>query len=92
MNDADKSAYGGLHEKNAAIYNYVKENVENEEDGVYLFGAQFVMPTMEGYPTVENNGVFEANPAVLGPHYHPNNRVHEAWGYALYAMIKWLEL
>lgn len=82
--------YGGLHDKNTAIYNYVKEHVENEADGVYLFGAQFVMPTMEGFPTVKKDGVYESNPAVLGPNYHPNNKAHEAWGYALYAMIKWI--
>ena len=87
----EKASYGGLHDKNAAIYNYVKENVENEKAGVYLLGAQFVMPTMEGYPTVEEDGEYEANPAVLGPNYHPNNRAHEAWGYVLYSMIKWLE-
>ena len=86
----DKPLYGGLHDKNTAIYNYVKENVEHEKEGVYLFGAQFVMPTMEGLPTIENNGVYVSNPSVLGPGYHPNNKVHEAWGYALYAMIKWM--
>ena len=91
MNVVDKSTCGGLHEKNAAIYNYVKEHVEDEKAGVYLLGAQFVMPTMEGYPTVEEDGEYEANPAVIGPDYHPNNRAHEAWGYVLYAMIKWLE-
>lgn len=83
-------SYDGLHDKNMAIYNYVRENIENEKENVYLFAAQFVMPTMEGLPTVENDGVYEMNAAVLGPNYHPNNRVHEAWGYALYALIKWV--
>lgn len=86
----EKRSYGGLHEKNAAIYNYVKDNVEDEKAGVYLLGAQFVMPTMEGFPSVEKDGYYEANPGVLGPNYHPNNRAHEAWGYALFAMIKWI--
>lgn len=87
---ADQIVYKGLHEKNAKIYNYLRENVEAEKNGVYVFAAQFVMPTAEGFPTVENNGVLEQNPAVIGPHYHPNNRAHEAWGYALYSMIKYL--
>ena len=87
---AEQIAYKGLHEKNAKIYNYLQENVEDEKNGVYVFAAQFVMPTAAGFPTVENKGVLEQNPAVIGPHYHPNNRVHEAWGYALYSLIKYL--
>ena len=87
---ADQIVYKGLHEKNAKIYNYLRENIEDEKNGVYVFAAQFVMPTVEGFPTTEKNGVLEQNPAVLGPHYHPNNKVHEAWGYALYSMIKYL--
>ena len=82
--------YTGLHEKNVKIYNYLCENVENEQDGVYVFAAQFVMPTVEGFPTVESNGMNIKNPDVSGPHYHPNNKVHEAWGYALYSLIKWI--
>lgn len=88
--DADQVAYKGLHEKNAKIYNYLREHVEDEKNGVYVFAAQFVMPTEDGFPTTENNGMLELNPAVLWPHYHPNNKVHEAWGYALYSMIKYL--
>lgn len=82
--------FTGLHEKNVKIYNYLRENVENEEAGVYVFAAQFVMPTVEGFPTIESNGMNIKNPDVTGPHYHPNNKVHEAWGYALYSLIKWI--
>ena len=82
--------YDGLHEKNVKIYNYLRENVENEKEDVYVFAAQFVMPTVEGFPTVESNGINIKNPEVSGPHYHPNNKAHEAWGYALYSLIKYL--
>ena len=82
--------YTSLHDKNMKIYKYLKEKVENEKEGVYLLAAQFVMPTVEGIPTIENKGKIEKNPAVIGPNYHPNNRVHEVWGYALYSMIKYL--
>lgn len=82
--------YKGLHEKNADIYNYVRDNIENEKEGVYVLAAQFVMPTAEGFPTIEHEGQIIQNPDVLGPHYHPNNRVHKAWGYTLYSMIKYL--
>ena len=37
--------YGELHEKNAMIYNYVRENVEDEKNDVYLLATQFIMPT-----------------------------------------------
>lgn len=88
--NANQIQYIGLHDKNAKIYNYLRENVENERNGVYVFAAQFIMPTAEGFPTIENKGRFEQNPSVLAPHYHPNNRVHEEWGYALYSLIKYL--
>ncbi len=82
--------YRSLHEKNAQIYSFVRDNVENEKEGVYLLAAQFVMPTAEGFPTLDHEGKKVHNPDVIGPHYHPNNRVHEAWGYALYSLIKYL--
>ena len=89
--DENRIMYKGyLHDKNAKIYNYLKDNVENEKEGVYLLAAQFVMPTAEGYPTILSNNTKVQNPKVIGPEYHPNNKVHEAWGYALYSMIKYL--
>ena len=87
---ADQIVFKGLHEKNAKIYNYLRENVEDEKNGVFVFAAQFVMPTVTGFPTIVENERFEQNPAVIGPHYHPNNHAHEAWGYALYSLIKYL--
>lgn len=87
---ASQITYTGLHEKNAAIYNYLKEKVENESKGVYVFASQFVMPTMESVPSIEKEGKYGKDSSVIAPNYHPNNKAHEVWGYALYSLIKWI--
>ena len=97
---ASEITMGGLHSKNSAIYNYIKENIEDEENGVYLLGSQFTQPTAKSFPFTELNysdDIFENieetmkihNTAVAGPNYHPNNYAHRVFGYSLYSFIKW---
>jgi hypothetical protein len=91
---------GALHTKNSEIYNYIKENIEDEANDVYLLAMQFVQPTARSYPTYEyvSADSIEKNeksaglkyPAAAGPNYHPNNYAHSAWGYAMYSFLKWV--
>lgn len=93
---------GTLHSKNLSIYNWIKENIENESNGIYLLGLNFVQPTARSLATVnyvsadsvekseKEIGLNVVDPVVGGANYHPNNYAHAAWGYTLYSMIKWL--
>jgi hypothetical protein len=97
---ASQITMGALHTKNSEIYNYIKENIEDEAIGVYLLAMQFVQPTARSYPTYEyvSADSIEKNeksaglkyPAAAGPNYHPNNYAHSAWGYAMYSFLKWV--
>lgn len=91
-----------LHSKNLSIYNWIKQNVENETNGIYLLGLNFVQPTARSLATVnyissdsvekseKEIGLNVVDPVVSGANYHPNNYAHAAWGYTLYSMLKWL--
>lgn len=97
--------YVGLHSSNLAKCTWFKNNALDETNNVYLLdSAYFCQPTAESQPTTEvdcaeyvnrdradKTTVFHIeNKSVSGSHWHPNNICHEAWGYQLYAMIKWL--
>lgn len=88
-----------LHSKNVSIYNYLASSVEDEDNNVYVLGANFVQPTAESYPTIKyfesdsvlgNEWLNVMNPEVSGPNYHMNNKGHSAVGYALYAFLKYI--
>jgi hypothetical protein len=91
---------GSYHYKNNGLYNYCLQNIEDENNKVYCFGAQFVQPTAESLPTVDVQFSEYANKSdsrvmqfpnmqIAAPRAHPNNYCHSAWGYALYSLIKW---
>lgn len=99
--DENQISIGSLHTKNCGIYNYIKENIEDENNGIYLLGLHFIQPTAESYPTIgysfadgiedEKAKQFQIkNPDVAGANYHPSNKAHAAWGYALYSFLKWI--
>lgn len=86
-----------LHTKNNGFYKYFHDNIENENNNIYLLGMNFIQPEAIDYPftEIEQCGGYGetykiANRDVLGANYHPNNIAHAAWGYELYAFIKWL--
>ena len=94
--------FGGLHAKNISIYEYIRDNVENESNGIYLLGAGWIQPTAIGLPTIRYDssdsaerdvktlGINIKDPEIVGHSYHPNNIVHEALGYELYSMLKYI--
>lgn len=99
---ASQITYTTLHIGNLLKYDYIRQNVEDENNGIYLLGLNFIQPPVRGYATVkyedadfaergENNpGLNVADPNVQGANYHPNNYTHEAFGYSLYAILKYL--
>lgn len=99
---ASQITYTSLHTKNLNIYKYILDNVEDENNNVFLLGANFIQPTAKGHATIkyddaayaergeQNVGLNITDPSVEGASYHPNNYTHEAFGYALYSMLKYL--
>ena len=88
----------GLHDKNLTIYKWIRENLENESNKIYVCSGNLIQPTVFSYPSIEMELSYSAGDASNlynsksdggGPNYHPNNRAHSAWGYQLYALIKW---
>ena len=88
----------GLHDKNLTIYKWIRENLENESNKIYVCSGNLIQPTVFSYPSIEMELSYSAGNASNlynsksdggGPHFHPNNRAHSAWGYQLYALIKW---
>lgn len=87
-----------LHEKNVSIYRYIKENVENESNSVFLLSANLTQPTAEGFPTkvlpfaynlTSDEKAHVKTNEVSGPSYHPNNLTHASFGYQIYSIIQW---
>lgn len=88
----------GLHNKNLSIYQYIKESLEDESNGVYVCSGHLVQHPVKSYPSVDN-----ILPETIGgeieyygnhsdgsaPNYHPNNIAHKSWGYQLYSLIKY---
>lgn len=88
----------GLHDKNLSIYKWIRENLEDEENKIYVCSGNLIQPTVFSYPSIEMELSYSAGNASNlynsksdggGPNWHPNNRAHSAWGYQLYALIKW---
>lgn len=99
---ANEITLGGLHKKNVSIYQYIREKLEDESRGIYVCSGHLVQPAVESYPTLEYQsadsiGSDRANTRRIayakgsfgGPNWHPNNLAHAAWGYQLYALIKY---
>lgn len=93
---------GSLHQKNATIYEYFCENLQDEENGIYVCSGNLIQPTAESYPTFEYQSadsigrdkvdtlqIAYGKAQYGGPNWHPNSRAHAAWGYELYALIKY---
>lgn len=86
-----------LHDKNIQIYEYIRDNLVNEENKIYLCSGNLVQPTVRSYPSLDyvkaemygSNYVYNAKSNGGGPEWHPNNHAHSAWGYQLYSLIKW---
>ena len=88
----------GLHDKNLSIYKWFRENLENEENKIYVCSGNLIQPTVLSYPSIEMQKAsfisdiskeYFAKSDGGGPNYHPNNIAHSAWGYQLYSLIKW---
>lgn len=93
---------GSLHQKNLEIYQYFCEELQDEANGVYVCSGHLVQPPVESYPSIEYcsaDSVGRQDTRKLrvaygrgqygGPNWHPNNYAHCAWGYQLYALIKY---
>ena len=93
---------GGLHSKNVSIYQYFCDELQDEANGVYVCSGHLIQPAVESYPTldyVSADSVGRQSGRVLhmaygrgqygGPNWHPNNYAHCAWGYQLYALVKY---
>lgn len=99
-NYAKDSVYtpGNLHTKNISIYQYIKENIENESNNVFLLSANLIQPTAEGFPTkvlpyaynlTSDEKMHVKTNEVGGPSYHPNNLTHASFGYQIYSIVQW---
>lgn len=95
--DQDMITMTNLHLQCGSHYNYFHNNIEDEANNIYLLGMNFIQPEAIDYPYIDvylPNGCGEvfrlANEGVAGRAYHPNNIAHMAYGYELYAFIKWL--
>ena len=89
---------GNLHTKNISIYQYIKENIENESNNVFLLSANLTQPTAEGFPTkvlpyaynlISDEKMHVKTNEVSGPSYHPNNLTHASFGYQIYSIVQW---
>lgn len=88
----------GLHNKNLSIYQYIKESLEDESNGIYVCSGHLVQHPVKSYPSIDNiiPETIGGEPEVYsnhsnggGPNWHPNNIAHKAWGYQLYSLIKY---
>lgn len=99
---ASEITLGGLHSKNMSIYQYFCEELQDEANGIYVCSGHLIQPAVESYPTldyVSADSVGRQSGRVLhmaygrgqygGPNWHPNNYAHCAWGYQLYALVKY---
>ena len=99
---ASEITLGGLHSKNMSIYQYFCDELQDEANGIYVCSGHLIQPAVESYPTldyVSADSVGRQNGRVLhraygrgqygGPNWHPNNYAHCAWGYQLYALVKY---
>ena len=99
---ASEITLGGLHSKNMSIYQYFCEELQDEANGIYVCSGHLIQPAVESYPTldyVSADSVGRQNGKVLhmaygrgqygGSNWHPNNYAHCAWGYQLYALVKY---
>ena len=87
------------HRHDLSVYKYLKEEVEDEANNVYVFAGHLIQPTADSYPSNEmevaefagtDRDTFYGKSLGSAPYGHPNNHAHSAWGYGLYAMIKWI--
>lgn len=99
---ASEITLGGLHSKNVSIYQYFCDELQDEANGIYVCSGHLIQPAVESYPTldyVSADSVGRQSGKVLhmaygrgqygGPNWHPNNYAHCAWGYQLYALVKY---
>lgn len=99
----DNITIGSLHEKNVSIYEYFCQELQDESRDIYVCSGHLVQPPVESYPTFiytsadsigrdaeHTLGQFHGfGKGYGGPNWHPNNYAHAAWGYQLYALIKY---
>lgn len=99
---ASEITLGGLHSKNMSIYQYFCDELQDEANGIYVCSGHLIQPAVESYPTldyVSADSIGRQSGRVLhmaygrsqygGPNWHPNNYAHCAWGYQLYALVKY---
>ncbi|NCB93330.1 MAG: hypothetical protein EOM40_12355 [Clostridia bacterium] len=99
---ASEITLGGLHSKNMSIYQYFCDELQDEANGIYVCSGHLIQPAVESYPTldyVSADSVGRQSGKVLHmaygrgqygrPNWHPNNYAHCAWGYQLYALVKY---
>jgi len=73
-------------------WNNLLQGLENVVNKIFYIPNYFIQPTAEGVATktiTSNDGtVINADDSTYGK-YHPNNVAHSAWGYELYAWLKY---
>lgn len=92
----------GLVTKGSGTNGVTSQVIFDKANGVYVCSGHLIQPAVESYPTldyVSADSVGRQSGRVLhmaygrgqygGPNWHPNNYAHCAWGYQLYALVKY---
>ena len=69
-------------------WNSVLQQLENPAKKIFYIPNYYVQPSAESVPyEISESGL--RVPAYDTSHYHPNNNAHYAWGYQIYAWLKY---
>lgn len=78
---------GDLHYK-CWSWNTVLQQLENPAEKIFYIPNYYVQPSAESVPyEISDSGL--RVPAYDTSHYHPNSNAHYAWGYQIYAWLKY---
>ena len=80
---------GKLHYK-CWSWNAILQQLENPEERIFYIPNYYVQPSAEAVPyEISPSGL--RVPAYDTSHYHPNSNAHYAWGYQIYAWLKYTQ-
>ena len=69
-------------------WNPVLQQLENPAEKIFYIPNYYVQPSAESVPyEISSSGL--RTPAYDTSHYHPNSNAHYAWGYQIYAWLKY---
>ncbi|MBS6267594.1 MAG: SGNH/GDSL hydrolase family protein [Tannerella sp.] len=69
-------------------WNPVLQQLENPAEKIFYIPNYYVQPSAESVPyEISSSGL--SIPAYDTSHYHPNSNAHYAWGYQIYAWLKY---